>query len=68
VAMSLVSAYYYLRVVVAMYMQPPTGEEWSRIGGAAAVALVVALLAVLWLGVEPGRMLDSVRSAVAGLR
>ena len=68
VAMSLVSAYYYLRVVVAMYMRPPTGEEWPRIGGAAAVALTFALLAILWLGVEPGRILDSVRSAVTGLR
>ena len=29
--MSVVSAYYYLRVVVAMYMSEPVGEDdWAR--------------------------------------
>ena len=35
--MSVVSAYYYLRVVVAMYMRDPAGEDvWAPIGVASA--------------------------------
>ena len=31
--MSVISAYYYLRVVVAMYMSDPVGEDpWSEVG------------------------------------
>ena len=40
--MSVVSAYYYLRVVVAMYMREPVGEDaWAPIGVGAATALAV---------------------------
>jgi NADH-quinone oxidoreductase subunit N len=63
VAMSVVSAYYYLRVVVAMYMQAPTSENWPRIDAAAATALALATLVILWLGVYPGPVLDWARSA-----
>ena len=38
VIMSVVSAYYYLRVVVAMYMRDPVGEDdWSPVSPAAAL-------------------------------
>jgi NADH-quinone oxidoreductase subunit N len=58
---SLVSAYYYLRVVVVMYMrpgQPETRSEiWLNAGlGAAAVATVV-------LGVLPGPLLALAEAA-----
>ena len=40
--MSVVSAYYYLRVVVAMYMRDPVGEDvWAPVGIGAATALTV---------------------------
>src|SRR4029453_6313460 len=40
--MSVVSAYYYLRVVVAMYMDGPIGEDsWSPVGASATLALAI---------------------------
>jgi NADH-quinone oxidoreductase subunit N len=52
---SVVSVYYYLRPVVAMYMQEPAGSpvEISR-SGAAALALSLAALATLVMGIVPG--------------
>jgi NADH-quinone oxidoreductase subunit N len=68
VVMSVVSAYYYLRVVVAMYMQPSAGEDWPRIDGGAVVALSLAVAAIIWLGVVPGPLLETVHAALATLR
>ena len=40
---SVVSAYYYLRVVVAMYMDEPVGEDhWAAVSPAAALALALS--------------------------
>lgn len=64
---SVVSAYYYLKVVVAMYMTSPGGEPVpARIGPAAGVALVAATAGVLGLGVFPGEWIDLARAAVDG--
>jgi NADH-quinone oxidoreductase subunit N len=53
---SLVSAYYYLRVVVAMYFSEPAGEARQPAAGAGAtIALALAAAAVLALGVLPAR-------------
>jgi NADH-quinone oxidoreductase subunit N len=68
VLMSVVSAYYYLRVVVAMYMQAPGAEEWPRVDGAAAVALGAAALTVVWLGVSPGPVLEWAHVAAAAFK
>jgi NADH-quinone oxidoreductase subunit N len=68
VVMSVVSAYYYLRVVVAMYMQAPTGEQWPRADTTASTALALAVLAILWLGVYPGPVLDLARTAALFLK
>jgi NADH-quinone oxidoreductase subunit N len=66
--MSVVSAYYYLRVVVAMYMRPPVGEDgWSPVGAAAGVALAVSAAVVLILGVYPGPVLAWARLAARSL-
>jgi NADH-quinone oxidoreductase subunit N len=68
VIMSVVSAFYYLRVVVAMYMQPQQeGVSWGRIDVPAALALAAAALVVVWLGVIPGAALDWARGAAAVL-
>ena len=65
---SVVSAYYYLRVVVAMYMREPVGEDsWARIGVLPATALAGACAVVLALGVYPGPVLDWARAAVRSL-
>jgi NADH-quinone oxidoreductase subunit N len=68
VLMSVVSAYYYLGVVVAMYMQEPTAhEEWPPLPNGAALALLAAVAVTLGLGVYPGPLLDFARLAAASL-
>jgi NADH-quinone oxidoreductase subunit N len=63
---SVIGAYYYLRVLVFMYMREP--EPGAPIAtpmrsGYVAVALVIAALLVLLLGVLPGTSLDVAASA-----
>jgi len=68
VLMSVVSAYYYLGVVVAMYMREPVGEDpWGRVGVPAGVALTLSVLVVLGLGVYPGPVLAWARIAARSL-
>jgi NADH-quinone oxidoreductase subunit N len=66
--MSVVSAYYYLRVVVAMYMKEPAGDDvWAPVTPESGLALGAAALAVLVLGVFPGPVLTLARQAVTRL-
>jgi len=68
VLMSVVSAYYYLGVVVAMYMREPVGEDvWAPVGVPAGLALAVSVLVVLGLGVYPGPVLAWARLAARSL-
>ena len=56
---SVISAYYYLRVVVAMYMRDPVGEDsWAPVAPATAAALAFSAIVVVGLGVYPGPLLD----------
>lgn len=69
VLMSVVSAYYYLRVVVAMYMRPPeVPDDWPAVDGASRLALIGAAAVILWLGILPGAALAWARAAAAALR
>ncbi len=57
---SLVSVYYYLRVIYLMTMK----EEWEPtpaigVPGAVALVLAVSVLLVLWLGVAPVGLMDA---------
>ena len=68
VVMSVVSAYYYLRVVVSMYMKDPlTDDPWARIAPTATAALAAAVLVVLGFGVFPGPLVDWARRAAQSL-
>jgi NADH-quinone oxidoreductase subunit N len=68
VVMSVVSAYYYLRVVVAMYMREPEGEDtWGPISPASAFALAVSAALTLLLGVWPAPLLALARVAARSL-
>lgn len=68
VLMSVVSAYYYLRVVVAMYMRDPLdGPGWADPDRGARLALLVAVAVVLGLGVYPGPVLALARGAAESL-
>jgi len=68
VIMSVVSAYYYLGVAVAMYMREPVGEdEWARVSPTAGVALAVSVAVTLLLGVWPAPLLAAARLAARSL-
>ncbi len=51
---SVISAYYYLRVVKVMWLGKPVSEERISQSGALKLALVLASLGILLLGVLPG--------------
>jgi len=56
---SAIGAYYYLRLIVMMYMREPRGEvPVSPVPAGAGLAIAVCVLATLYLGVLPGRVLD----------
>jgi NADH-quinone oxidoreductase subunit N len=62
---SVVSIYYYLRVVVAMYFRDPVRPHEPFPSASMRVALVVAVVAVVALGVFPGTMLGWAGGAVS---
>jgi NADH-quinone oxidoreductase subunit N len=70
---SVVSLYYYLRVVVAMYFRDPVRPHEPFPSATMRMALVLTVAAVLILGVFPGTLLDwaggvvSTAAKVAGL-
>ncbi|RPJ80129.1 MAG: NADH-quinone oxidoreductase subunit N, partial [Acidobacteria bacterium] len=64
---SVVSVFFYLRIVVMMYMAQPAGESAPpRVSALSMATLAVSVLAVLYLGILPARVLalavDSVGS------
>ncbi len=68
---SVISAGYYLPVIMAMYMQPEpfaqahTGMRLGRLGGA---VVAVSVAGVLFLGIRPNRLLDLAKTSGDGLR
>jgi NADH-quinone oxidoreductase subunit N len=66
---SVIAAFYYLRVIVAMYMREPN-QDWqpSPVPSAVTVVLVVTAAATLYLGLFPGRVMAFAASAAAALR
>lgn len=67
---SAIAAYYYLRIIVYMYMREPReGVPVMRIPAALGFSLAISLIATIYLGVLPGRVLDfALRSAQEMLR
>ncbi len=56
---SAVASYYYLRLIVAMYMRDPREDlPLPRIPLGLGTALAISLVATIYLGVLPGRVLD----------
>ena len=55
---SVVSVFFYLRIVVMMYMTEGTEAVRPRVPAAAAAGLGLATLAVLYLGILPTKVLD----------
>ncbi|MGE5125215.1 MAG: NADH-quinone oxidoreductase subunit N [Betaproteobacteria bacterium] len=68
VVMSVVSAYYYLGVVVVMYMRDPVGEDtWAAVSPASGFALAFSAGVALVLGVWPAPLLALARIAAHSL-
>ena len=56
---SAIAAYYYLRVIVYMYMRDPRTETpVSRIPAGLGIGLAISVIATIYLGVLPGRVLE----------
>lgn len=62
---SVVSVYFYLRVVVYMYMKEPVADiKTPPMALGAGLAIAVSVILVLVLGVHPGSVIDWARMAV----
>ena len=59
-----VSAYYYLRIVKAMYLEEAEDESHVRTGLPSGVAIVAAVSAVLFFGVYPTPLIEAAKNAV----
>jgi len=62
---SVISAYYYLRVVKVMWLGEPASEGKVPSSGALRVALSVSCLGVLLLGIIPGYIIQKLAEAAA---
>jgi NADH-quinone oxidoreductase subunit N len=60
-----ISAYYYLRLIIVMFFGERT-MAWSapRIPASVAVALVITVLGVLYLGIFPGRVINALQTRI----
>ena len=66
VIFSAISAYFYLRIVMYMYMRDPKQEVALTTSFPMGVALAITTAAVLIIGVLPSKLLDFAKAAVAG--
>jgi NADH-quinone oxidoreductase subunit N len=59
---SAVSAYYYLRLIIVMFFRDRS-ESWTapRVPATLAVALVITVVGVLYLGIFPGRVINALQ-------
>lgn len=62
-----ISAYYYLRVVKVMYLNPPPSEEGIPSSGPVNIALVVTTLAVVIIGIIPAPLIKAAEAAAKAL-
>ncbi len=66
VLFSVIGAYYYLRIVKLMYFDPPAGQEPIEAGAGFRWVLSANALAVLWLGILPGWLLQLCAAVLPG--
>lgn len=65
---SAIGAYYYLRIIVAMYMREPKhAVPVTRIPTGLGLALAITIAATIYLGVLPDRMLQYVQQSALSL-
>jgi len=65
---SVIGAYYYLRVIIAMYFWPPSQDYMpTRVAPSLTVALIIAAAGTIYLGILPGSVLNLARMAADSL-
>ncbi|PKB64153.1 MAG: hypothetical protein BZY80_03545, partial [SAR202 cluster bacterium Io17-Chloro-G2] len=64
---SVVSAYYYVRVIRTMYLQPSVSQDKVSAPVSSWVALTLAGATMLWMGIAPGYILRVSESAAVVL-
>jgi NADH-quinone oxidoreductase subunit N len=62
---SVVSVFFYLRIVVMMYMTEGSDAPRPPVPGVAMAGLALAMAAVLYLGVLPTRIIDLALESIA---
>jgi NADH-quinone oxidoreductase subunit N len=63
---SVVSVFFYLRVVVNMYMAEPSGAPLpARVTGSGMAALGLSVAAIVYLGLLPSAVIDLARASIA---
>jgi NADH-quinone oxidoreductase subunit N len=67
VANSVVSAYYYLRVVKVMYLSPANSEDPIQVGLSMKVATIVSFVGLLGFGLYPTPLLKLAAAAAVGI-
>jgi NADH-quinone oxidoreductase subunit N len=66
VVFSVISAYFYLRIVMYMYMREPKVEVITSQSGTLGIALGVTTVAVLVIGVFPSFLVKLAKAAISG--
>ena len=66
VIFSAISAFFYLRIVMYMYMKEPKATVSLSTSPATGIALAVTVIAVLVIGVYPSVLVEFARAAIAG--
>ncbi|HTP43555.1 MAG TPA: proton-conducting transporter membrane subunit, partial [Candidatus Acidoferrum sp.] len=65
---SVIGAYYYLRVIIAMYFWEPSQDYTpTPVAATLTVALTLCAIGTLYLGILPARVLGLARAAAASL-
>lgn len=67
VLFSAISAYFYLRVIMVMYMSEPKGSIELSTAPSLALALAISATAVIVIGVYPTNLLNFARASIAGI-
>ncbi len=67
VLFSAISAYFYLRVIMVMYMNEPKGSFELTTSPSLALALAISVTAVIVIGVYPTNLLNFARASIAGI-
>ena len=67
VLFSAISAYFYLRVIMVMYMNEPKGSIELTTSPSLALALAISVTSVIVIGIYPTDLLNFARASIVGL-